>query len=462
MRERLGALLADDGGGTAQARLAADPGRVGLESLLAEGKYPASAVDQVEGVRIARKGHRRRRELSMIRGRPKPKTAAAHIALVLPAVILLAVCLIGPIGLFLLRSVENAEIPGTLPRTVAALQSWDGHGLPDDSAFAALVDEMRGAAQTDAIGILSRRLNFAVAGYRALVMKTANALVGASAGDARAQLTAIDRRWGAPEVWTVLRQQSGPYTDFYYLAATDMRRGADGAITRLPDGDRLFIGLFARTLAISATVTLLCLVIGYPAAHLLATASPRMLPLLLTLVMLPFWTPLLVRTTAWIVLLQTEGLVNRILRASGVIDGPLPLFGNRFAVILSMTQVLLPYMILPLYAAMRKVPPELLRAAGSLGANPWRGFRRVYLPQTAPGIVAGMLFVFILALGYYITPLLVGGPGDQMISYFIALYTNESLNWGLASALGTLLLALACLVYAGVSRFGRGVAAAMP
>ena len=389
-----------------------------------------------------------------LRLRWRPARWWGAVALVAPATLFLVICLIVPIGLFLMLGIDNEEIPATLPRTVAALHGWDGAGLPGDAAYAAIALDLRDAARADTLGALARRLNFVSSGYRTLVNKTANRLGDAPDADARAQLVGIDRRWNDPAIWSVLKQQSGRVTDFYYLAAFDMRRGGDGAVERAPEQDRLFLGLFGRTLGISVTVTLLCLLIGYPAAHLLATAAPRHVPYLLILVLLPFWTPILVRTTAWIVLLQNEGLVNRLLRAAGLIDHPLPLFGNRFSVLLAMVQVLLPYMILPLYAAMKTVPPELMRAASSLGANPWRGFRRVYLPQTRPGVVAGSLIVFILALGYYVTPLLVGGPGDQMISYFIALYTNESLNWGLAAALSTLLLLVAGVVYAAVSRLG--------
>ena len=376
------------------------------------------------------------------------------VLLVAPATLTLAVCLLIPIGQFLFQSVANPEIPGTLPHVVTALQRWDGAGLPPDDAYGAMDADLRQAVSADTLGVLARRLNFVSAGYRTLLTKTANLLEEQPPTDARAELTGIDRRWAGHEIWSVLKTQSGPYTDFYLLGALDLRRGADGAIKRVPRGERLFLTLFGRTLGISAAVTALCLLLGYPAAHLLATAEPKRRPLLLVLVLLPFWTPILVRTTAWIVLLQNEGLVNHALRAIGLIGSPLPLYGNRFSVMVAMTQVLLPYMILPLYAAMLKVPPELMRAAGSLGANPWRSFRRVYLPQTMPGVVAGSLIVFILALGYYVTPLLVGGPGDQMISYFIASYINLSLNWGLASALGGLLLLLAGVVYAVVNRLG--------
>ena len=376
------------------------------------------------------------------------------LLLVAPATLTVAVCLLVPIGQFLVQAVGNPEIPSTLPRTVVALQRWNGNGLPADDAYAALDADLRAAEAGDTLGVFARRLNFVSAGYRTLVMKTGNLLDSMPPADARTELTAIDRRWAAPDIWSVLKAQSGPYTDFYLLAALDLRRGADGGIEAVPQAERLFVGLFGRTLGISATVTALCLLLGYPAAHLLASASPRRRPWLMVLVLLPFWTPVLVRTTAWIVLLQNEGLVNHALRDLGLIAAPLPLYGNRFSVLVAMTQVLLPYMILPLFATMQKVPPELMRAAGSLGANPWRSFRRVYLPQTLPGVVAGSLVVFTLALGYYVTPLLVGGPRDQMISYFIAAYTNKSLNWGLASALGALLLLLAGVVYLLVNRLG--------
>jgi putative spermidine/putrescine transport system permease protein len=385
-----------------------------------------------------------------------------NLALVTPATALLAICLIAPIVLFLWRSVANPEIPTILPQTVAALRAWNGAGMPDDAAYAGLRRDIAEANRADTLGVLAQRLNFIAPGYRSLLNKTANLLDETPRADARAELIGIDRRWDQPDIWVALKQQSGGLTDFYYLTALDLRHDATGAIARVPADERLFISLFGRTLITSLSVTLLCLLLGYPAAHLLASAGPRGLPFLMVLVLLPFWTPILVRTTAWVVLLQDQGLINRLLRGAGLIDGSLPLFGNRFAVMLSMTQQLLPYMVLPLYAAMRKVPPELVRAASSLGANPWRAFRRVYLPQTIPGMAAGVLIVLILALGYYVTPLLVGGPADQMISYFIAAYTNEYLNWGLASALGTLLLMLAGAIYLMVGRLGGTIRLGAP
>jgi putative spermidine/putrescine transport system permease protein len=377
--------------------------------------------------------------------------------LVAPAAALLLIGLVLPIGLFLLRSIDNAEIHAALPRTVTAIAAWDGTDLPPDAVFDALGADFAAAAApsapANALGELGRRLNFLVPGSRSLVAKTGDAY-DAHRGDARSRLVRIDARWGRPEIWGVLKQESGRYTASYYLAALDLKRTAGGAIASVDERSRIFVALFGRTFLISLAVAALCLVLGYPAAHLLATASPRWAPILFGFVLLPFWTSTLVRTTAWVVLLQSEGLINRALRHVGLIERPLELFANRFAVLVAMTYVLLPYMILPLYGVMKSVPPELMRAAGNLGANPWRAFFRVYLPQTFPGISAGFLLVFILTLGYYVTPALVGGPSDQMISYFIALYTNETLNWGLASALGCVLLLATGLLYVVFSRFG--------
>jgi putative spermidine/putrescine transport system permease protein len=176
-------------------------------------------------------------------------------------------------------------------------------------------------------------------------------------------------------------------------------------------------------------------------------------------VLLPFWTSLLVRTTAWVVLLQNKGIVNDSLIALGVLQEPTQLIYNRIGVCVAMTHVLLPFMILPLYSVMRGISPSFVRAARSLGSPPTTAFLRVYLPQCLPGIGAGCLLVFVLALGYYITPALVGGAGDQMIAYFIAFYTTSTINWGLASALGVVLLVatlVLCATYNARPRSGFG------
>ena len=199
-------------------------------------------------------------------------------------------------------------------------------------------------------------------------------------------------------------------------------------------------------------VTALCLLLGYPLAYKLASLPVRISNVLLILVLLPFWTSLLVRTGAWVVLLQREGVINDLLIALGLVGQPLQLVYNRFGVYVAMTHILLPFMVLPLYSVMRGIPPQYMRAAASLGAGPVRAFLRVYLPQTVPGIGAGCLLVFILAIGYYITPALVGGANDQLVSYFVAFFTNQTINWGMASALGAVLLIVTLMLFALYAR----------
>ena len=251
----------------------------------------------------------------------------------------------------------------------------------------------------------------------------------------------------------MLRQTSHAYTADYYLHAMDLTRDDNAAVVRAAPDSRLYLDVFARTMWVSLMVTLLSLAIGYPLAYWLSNLPAKTANLMMVLVLLPFWTSLLVRTTAWIVLLQKEGVVNSLLMAVGVIQEPMALVFNRFGVVIAMTHILAPFMILPLVSVMRQIPPGYVRAARSLGASPITAFWRVYFPQSLAGISAGVLLVFILAIGYYITPALVGGAGDQMMSYFIADHLTRSLNWGLASALGGLLLASVMVLYAIYDRY---------
>jgi putative spermidine/putrescine transport system permease protein len=229
-----------------------------------------------------------------------------------------------------------------------------------------------------------------------------------------------------------------------------------GAVQRAAQEQRIYVDVLLRTLLISASVTLLCLLLGFPVAWLLTQVRDRTADWLMVLVLLPFWTSLLVRTAAWVVVLQREGMVNSLLVKLGLIAEPLTLIYNRTGVLIAMTHVLLPFMILPLYSVLKGIPPQYMRAAGSLGAPPLNAFVRVYLPLAAPGVAAGSLMVFILALGYYITPALVGGGSDQMLSYFVATYTTDTGNWGLAAALGLLMLASTLALYALAHRLSGG------
>jgi putative spermidine/putrescine transport system permease protein len=373
------------------------------------------------------------------------------LALVLPLLVFLLFTFAGPIAGMLWRAVDDREVRQVLPQTVAALANWDGKDLPDEKAYAALASDILAARTSGTIAIAAKRLNYALNGFRTILTSTARNLKAApEPGTARETLGKINPAWRERTTWTTIKDASGPVTGFYLLAALDLTRNVDGAIVATSPDQAIYRDVFARTFLISLGVTALCLILGFPVAYLLATLPPGRSNLLMIFVLLPFWTSLLVRTCAWIVLLQSKGVVNDSLHWLGIIDEPLRLIYNRFGVCVAMTHVLLPFMILPLYSSMKAISPAYMRAAASLGAPPLTAFLRIYLPQTLPGIGAGSLLVFILALGYYITPALVGGAADQMISYFIALYTTETANWGLASALGAVLLLatiLLALVY---------------
>jgi putative spermidine/putrescine transport system permease protein len=372
--------------------------------------------------------------------------------LIAPLLVFMVLNFVVPIGGMLFRAVEDPELPAALPRTAAALRSWDGGGLPEARLIAAFAEELVAAREAGALSAVANRLNYDLNGFRTLLLRTARQLgAGPATLDA---LVAIDPRWSEPATWAVLRHAAGPYTSFYLLAALDRRLAAEGGIVRTPPEQAIFIDVFARTFWISLVVTVICLALAYPVAYVLATAPERVANLLMILVLLPFWTAVLVRTTAWMVLLQREGIINGVLRRAGLIDEPLALIHNRVGVYVAMSYVLLPFMILPLYGVMKGISPVAIRAALSLGAPPLVAFRRVYLPQTLPGVSAGCLLVFILAIGYYVTPALVGGADDQMISYFIAFYTNQTLNWGMAAALGLILLAATLLLYGVYARLG--------
>jgi putative spermidine/putrescine transport system permease protein len=224
----------------------------------------------------------------------------------------------------------------------------------------------------------------------------------------------------------------------------------------VPADQAVFGTVLLRTLWISSMVTLICLLVGYPAAYLLARLPERTSNPLLILFLVPFWTSLLVRTAAWVVLLQREGVINAFLVGAGLTDQPLPMIYNRFAVYVAMVHILLPFMILPLYSVMRGIPAAHLRAASSLGAPPFTVFRRVFLPQSAAGVAAGSLLVFIQAIGYYVTPALVGGANDQMISYFIAFYASRTINWGMAAALSILLVGATVALFMVYRRLAGG------
>lgn len=364
--------------------------------------------------------------------------------LVAPLFLFLLFSFIIPIIDMMTRSVANPEVPETLPTLVEAIDSWDGTGLPSEEVFAAMAADLKVAGENRTVGKAAKRLNYEMSGMRSLLMKSATRVrrLDETPVSWTDTLIGIDKDWGETETWAVIQRESGDLTASYYLSAVDLRYNAQGEIVAQPEYQQIYVTLFVRTLWISALITALTILLGYPISYLLATLPARTSNLLMILVLLPFWTSLLVRTTTWIVMLQSQGVLNDMMVWVGLLDeeGRLQMIHNQIGTIIAMTHILLPFMVLPLYSVMKTIPPSYMRAARSLGANPMTAFVRVYMPQTVPGVGAGSILVFILSIGYFITPALVGGQSGQLIGNIIAYHMQQSLNWGLAAALGTILL----------------------
>ncbi|WP_246739664.1 ABC transporter permease [Martelella sp. HB161492] len=373
-----------------------------------------------------------------------------NLMLIAPLLAFVLVGFVAPIVDMLFRSVENGIVADTLPKTVVALSSWDPQktDLPDEAVYAAFHDDMVVAVEEKTYTRLGSRLNYEQSGMSSLFRKSGRAVKKMDEGDYKDQFIAADKAWGEPETWKILKLYSPRYTAGYFLNAVDAELTTDG-IRMKPENQRIYLFLFVRTLILSLVITLSCLVLGYPVSFLLAHLPLRRANLLMILVLLPFWTSLLVRTSAWKVLLQQQGVINDLLVWLGLVSDSnrLVMMNNATGTIIAMTHILLPFMILPLYSVMKTISPTYVRAARSLGATSWTAFWRIYFPQSLPGIGAGAVLVFILAIGYYITPELVGGTSGIFISNRIAYHISSSLNWGLAAALGTLLLVVVLFMF---------------
>ncbi len=370
------------------------------------------------------------------------------LLLVSPLLIFLIVAFVMPIFDMLWRSVDNPEVSTTLSRTVSALEGWDGESIPGEPVFAALAEDLREGQQARNLGLLASRLNYEKSGMRSAITGTARRLQRIEPPYREGLIEANDA-WGELDTWRLIQRESSPYTLSYYLAAVDLQYSPSGEIVQVPDYLQIHATLFWRTFWMSAVITLMTLLLGYPVAFLLANLPLRYSNLLMIMVLLPFWTSLLVRTTTWIAILQSQGVLNDVMVAIGVIgdQARLQMIHNKMGTIIAMTHILLPFMILPLYSVMKTIPPSYMRAARSLGGKPFLSFRRVYFPLTIPGIAAGGILVFILSIGYYITPALVGGQSGRFITNYIAYHMQTSLNWGLAAAIASILLFVVIVFY---------------
>ncbi len=379
--------------------------------------------------------------------------------LVLPLLAFILLTFVMPIGQMLHRSVKNEGFTvhtdvttGARTPIMTELSAWFDQNpsgtVPDEAAYTALVNDIGALDGLRSAGSAGTRINYLRAGSRSLFTKAARKWEKLEAPYQEAFYD-LDDEWADPTLWAAMRQASNSYTFDFYLAAMDYTRDAEGSVTQVDENRQVYVKLFVRTLFLSLLITFMTFVLAYPIAHLLATLPLRHSNLLMILVLLPFWTSLLVRTTSWMVLLQSQGVVNDTMVGIGLLadESRLQMMYNQTGTVIAMTHILLPFMVLPLYSVMRPINPSYVRAARSLGATSWTAFRRIYFPQTVPGIGAGALLVFILAVGYYITPALVGGADGQLISNLIAFHMQKSLNWSLAAALASLLLGGILLLY---------------
>jgi len=365
--------------------------------------------------------------------------------------VLLLLSFCTPIAVLLSRAVYDPTMHEALPRTASALAAFPGKGLPDDAVFAAFSKDLLAAKKSDSIYDVAKDLNNLLPAARSHVLRTGR-IISREKLATRADFVATDPFWGQSETWFAIRNGLRPFTTSYLLAAIDLQWTGTGGIASVPSDQAIYRAVFARTFGIAAAVTLITLVLGFPLAWLLANLPGRLAARLILLVLLPFWTSILVRTAAWTVLLQKYGILNDLLLALRVTDHRFDLMYTRTGLIIAMTHIQLPFTLLPMYSVMRTIPSSQMRAAYSLGARPFAAFRRVYMPQVMPGIMAGCLLTFILCLGYFITPALVGGPADQLIANFIYNYIDVELNWQMAAALSCILLALTLGLFAVFAR----------
>ncbi len=375
------------------------------------------------------------------------------LALVAPLLIFVLVSFVWPIASMLFRSVENSMVEETIPLTVQALANWDDASgeLPGEDVYAAFIADMVVAVDEKTHTRLGSRLNYEVSGMSSLFRQSGRGIAKLDpVADApfKDKLIDMNDAWGEVDTWRTIKTHSVRYTNGYFLNAIDMQRSPEGAIMQ-PEDKRILLKLFGRTFFMSLMITASCILLAYPIAYLLATLPARKSNMLMILVLLPFWTSLLVRTSAWKVMLQQQGVINDTLVWLGLVadDARLVIINNQIGTIVAMTHILLPFMVLPMYSVMQTIPPSYQRAAKSMGATNWTTFWRIYFPQSVPGIGAGSILVFILAIGYYITPEIVGGTKGVFISNRIAYHISSSLNWGLAAALGTILLAAVLILY---------------
>ena len=389
-------------------------------------------------------------EVSLKKAERKNKIRA--FLLVAPLLLFLIITYIFPIGEMFSRSIDDKMITNMLPKTFKEMETWDGKELPSEEVFSAFYADFKVLVEKQEQGKLGQRLNKEKNGFNSITKKLLRQIKRNKIDENQSikeQIMKVHKRWRDVEYWQAIKRTAPPYTMAKYLKGMDMYYAADGSIAQVDEDRRIHRILWLRTLEIALFVTIFCFLMGYPIAHLLATLPMKYSNLLMICVLLPFWTSLLVRTASWMILLQQQGVVNDFFVLIGLVtdDNRPEMMYNKVGTYVAMTQILLPFMVLPLYSVMKTISPSLMRAGKSLGGTPFVAFWKVYFPLTIPGIGAGCLLVFILAIGYYITPALVGGASGTLISNQIAYHMKTTLDWSFASAMGLMLLTGVLAVY---------------
>jgi len=386
-------------------------------------------------------------EVSLKKAERRNKLRA--LFLVAPLFLFLVITYLFPLGDMLFRSIDDRMITGMLPKTYKSMEQWDGKKLPEEPVYAAIYEDLSFLKKNKTYGKIIARLNYEKGGFSSLIKKTVRKINKFEKGNYKEQFIKVHKRWGQIEYLRALKNTAPKYTVAKYLKGVDLLFDEDKNIIQVEESRRIHKILWIRTFNVALWVTVFCFILAYPISHLLATLPMKYSNLLMICVLLPFWTSLLVRTSSWMVLLQQQGPINDLIVMLGIApnDDRPELMYNVIGTFVAMTQILLPFMVLPIYSVMKTISPSLMRAGKSLGGTPFVAFRKVYFPLTVPGIGAGSLLVFIIAIGYYITPALVGGASGTLISNTIAYHMKSSLDWAFASALGTMLLVGVLTIY---------------
>ena len=390
-------------------------------------------------------------EVSLKKAEKKNKIKA--FLLVAPLLLFLVITYIFPIGDMFMRSVDDRMVTNMLPKTFKAMEKWKNlEELPPEEVYRGFYEDYKVLVEKQEHGKLGQRLNKEKNGFNTITKRLFRQIKRNKIDESisiKEQINKIHKRWRNVEFWLAIKRTAPPYTMAKYLKGMDMYVASDGSIAQVDEDRRIHRILWLRTLEIAFFVTLFSFFMGYPIAHLLATLPMKYSNLLMICVLLPFWTSLLVRTASWMILLQQQGVVNDFFVMIGLVgdDNRPEMMYNKVGTYVAMTQILLPFMVLPLYSVMKTISPSLMRAGKSLGGTPFVAFWKVYFPLTIPGIGAGCLLVFILAIGYYITPALVGGASGTLISNQIAFHMKTTLDWSFASAMGLMLLTGVLVIY---------------